>query len=214
MWFIMQAHISFRSGAGGFAKILAVGTVVLLFSRPASPDFWTLNKQPAQIVKIVGKLPPVAMREGKTVRFEPEIAGQSIPANAATALRARIQTLLQSPQAGGIQLVDGAADTVIKCIITGYEQRQLKGDRDVGNKHEQIVTWIGNIEASVQVLDSRSNPLDSANIKYHLENDFVAAEQEKPATGRQEGCVRSNHKDDSGREGWQPVRYGRGDWSA
>ncbi|HEX3682598.1 MAG TPA: hypothetical protein VHU83_08630 [Bryobacteraceae bacterium] len=125
------------------------------------------------------KLPPVAIRNGSTVRFVPEIAGSSIPPDTAIVLREKIRTLLLKGKAGGIQLVDGPADTVIKCIVTGYEPKIIHANqRQVGVQHQQIATWIANMEASVQVLDGRDHPIESADIKYHLENDFIVSKQE------------------------------------
>jgi hypothetical protein len=174
----MRLTFSFRSLSRCLVTILFV--TLVFYPQKAKPDFWSLKGKGQETVKLVRKLPPVATRDGNTVRFEPEIAGASIPPETATILRTKIQTLLLNAKAGGIQLVDGAADTVIKCIVTGYEPKTIHPDqRQVGLNRQQIVTWIGNIEASVQVLDNRGKPIDAANIKYHRENDFVVAEQEE-----------------------------------
>ncbi len=159
---------------------LILPVLVLTFAVPARPDFWSLvNKGQPETVKLTRKLPPVSARNGSTVQFLPEIAGNSIPAETATILREKIRTLLLNAKAGGIQLVDGPADTVIKCIVTGYEPKVVHpGERKIGLKNQKIQTWIGNIRASVQVLDSRNRPIDAANLQYHLENDFVTSEQE------------------------------------
>ena len=161
-----------------FRPSLLVG--VLIATQPAKPDFWSLRETKPETVTLVRKLPPVASRNGNTVRFIAEVAGNSIPVETATIVRDQIRTLLLNTKAGAIQLVDGPADTVIKCIITGYEPKVMHpGQRQVGLHHQQIVTWIGNVEASVQVFDSQERPLDAANIKEHLENDFVVAESEE-----------------------------------
>jgi hypothetical protein len=151
----------------------------------ARPDFLSLKgKSQPETVKLSRKLPPVAIRNGNTVRFEPEIAGASIPPDTATILREKIRTLLLNAKAGGIQLVDGPADTVIKCIVTGYEPKIVHpGQRQVGVEHQQIVTWIANMETSVQVLDAQGRPIDAANLKFHLENDFIVAKQEQALNG-------------------------------
>ncbi len=167
----------------GIAKLGVAFALLVTFAEEARPDFWSLrDKGRPEVVKLIRKLPPVASRDGSTVRFIPEIAGNSIPPETATILREKIRTLLLNAKAGGIQLVDGPADTVIKCIVTGYEPKILHPDqRQVGLQHQQIVTWIGNIEASVQVLDSHGKPIDAANLKHHLENDFVVVQQEEKA---------------------------------
>jgi hypothetical protein len=150
----------------------------------AKSDFWSVKgKGELQTVELTRKLPPVAARNGRTVKFVPEIAGTSIPPETATILREKIRTLLLHAKAGEIQLVDGPADTVIKCIITGYEPKILhSSERQVGLHTQQIRTWIGNLEASVQVLDNRENPIDAGNIKFHLERDFVTAQREENVT--------------------------------
>jgi tetratricopeptide (TPR) repeat protein len=161
------------------AAVVLVG--LLAGAQPAKADFW--SKGQPQTVKLIRKLPPVSLRNGSTVRFVPEIAGGSIPPDTAILLREKIRTLLLSGKAGGIQLVDGPADTILKCIITGYEPKvQTRYERQEGNEKQQVSTWIGNIEASVQVLDGKDNPLDAANLKYHMENDFVVAKQEQKVT--------------------------------
>jgi hypothetical protein len=160
--------------------------LLLLFALtyPANPDFWSLpNNSKPETVKLVRKLPPVSARNGNTVRFEPEIAGNSVPAEVATILKEKIRTLLLNAKAGSIQLVDGPADTVIKCIVTEYELKVVHpGTRKVGLNNQNIVTWTGNIGASVQVLDSHGHPIDSAELKNHQENDFVVSEKEDQVT--------------------------------
>jgi len=150
----------------------------------ARPDFWSVAKgeQPAS-VKLVRKLPAVAARNGNTVHFTAEIAEPSTPAAVLPVLREKVRTLLLSGKAGGIQLVDGPADTTIKCVITGYEPKIVKkGVRQVGNKTLAIETWVGNLRGSVQVLDGRNNPLDGAELKEHLEKDYVTAQNEQAIT--------------------------------
>jgi hypothetical protein len=162
-------------------RITVILALLVICPQQARPDFWShLSKGRPETVKLVRKLPPVAARTGNTVRFVPEIAGKSIPPETATILREKIRTLLLNAKAGGIQLVDGPADTVVKCIVTGYEPKTLHQDqRQAGNQHQQIVTWVGNIEASVQVFDNRGKPIDAANLKHHMENDFVVTQQEE-----------------------------------
>ncbi|MCU1258450.1 MAG: hypothetical protein JWO80_1335 [Bryobacterales bacterium] len=164
----------------GLASIL---TLLFVSTLPAVCDFWSIaNKGQPDTVKLVRQLPPVSARNGRTVSFQPEIAGNSIPTETATILREKISTLLLNSKAGAIQLVDGPADTVIKCIVTGYEPKTIHpGERKVGMKDQKIQTWVGNIEASVHVLDSNGQPIDAANLKHHLENDFVVSEQEQKA---------------------------------
>lgn len=169
-------------------QFLILLTLFVALSFPARPDFWSLvGKGQPDTVKLVRKLPPVSARNGNTVKFEPEIAGNSIPPETATILREKIRTLLLNAKAGGIQLVDGPADTTIKCIVTGYEPKIVHpGERKVGLKSQKIQTWIGNIGASVQVLDNHNRPIDAANLKFHLENDFVISEQEDKVAGVQD----------------------------
>lgn len=146
---------------------------------PAFPDFWSslTNKSGPDIVKITRILPAVAARNGSTVRFEAQVVG-SIPVETGTILREQIRTLLLHAKTGEIQLVDGPADTEIKCTVTSYEPKTIvKGTRNVGTATQTIETWVGNMNASVQVLDSRDHPLDAANIKNHLENDFVIGQE-------------------------------------
>ncbi len=168
-------------------RVLWIGLFVgffSLFPQLARSDFWSLKDSHPETVKLVRKLPPVAARNGNTVRFTTEIPSSAIPQETATILRDKIRTLLLNTKSGTIQLVDGPADTVIKCIITGYEPKVARpGQRQVGLQQQQIVTWIGNIEASVQVLDNHDKPIDAANLKHHLENDFIVAQtEEKTAT--------------------------------
>jgi len=150
----------------------------------ARPDFWTAMKGEQPIsVKLSRKLPPVAARNGTTVQFTAEIAEPSTPQAVLPVLREKIRTLLLSGRAGGMQLVDGPADTVIKCIITGYEPKIVKrGTRQVGNKTFTIETWVGNLRGSVQVLDDRNHSLDGAELKEHFERDFVVAQTEQQVT--------------------------------
>jgi hypothetical protein len=156
----------------------------LLVPEQARPDFWTIKgKETLQTVSVSTVLPPVASRSGNTVQFVPEIAGSSIPPETAVMLREKIRTLLMNTKGGAIQLVDSSADTIIKCIVTGYEPKTVHpSERQVGNQHLQIATWIGNIEASVQILDKQNKPIDAANVKFHLENDYVLAQQEEKVT--------------------------------
>jgi hypothetical protein len=176
----MQVAFSFPNK---LKRVLGLWPLVAVFTicpEPARPDFWSLKDHRPETVKLVRKLPPVAARNGSTVRFITELPGATVPQETATILRDKIRTLLMDTRAGSIQLVDGPADTMIKCIITGYEPKIVnRGQRQVGMQHQQIVTWIGNIEASVQVLDSQDKPIDAANIKHHLENDFLVAQSEE-----------------------------------
>ena len=156
-------------------------TALLISPHLAMPDFWSIKGHgELQTVTLTRKLPPVALRNGRTVRFEPTISGNSIPPEAATIMKDRIATLLMKAKSGGIQLVDGPADTVIKCMITGYEEKKVyPSEREVGLKKQKVDTWVGNIEASVQVLDGQGYPIDAGNIKYHLESDYVVSQQEE-----------------------------------
>ena len=43
------------------------------------------------------------------------------------------------------------------------------------------MTLIGNMEASVHVLDQAARPLDAGNLKQHLEKDYIVSEQEQKA---------------------------------
>jgi hypothetical protein len=159
-------------------RLCLLAFLIALFPYQAKPGFWSLakNEQPVT-VKLVRKLPPVAARNGNTVQFKAEIADKATPPEVLPVLRDKIRTLLL--KAGSIQLVDGPADTSIKCIITGYEPKIVRSSqRQVGNQHLQIATWIGNIRASVQVLDNHNTPIDSGDLKEHLENDFVIAQKE------------------------------------
>jgi hypothetical protein len=164
------------------ASLLAAALAVTTPS--ARSDFWTVVKgeQPVS-VKLSRKLPPVAARNGTTVQFAAEIAEPSTPPAVLPVLREKIRTLLLGSKAGGMQLVDGQGDTVIKCIISGYEPKVVKrGTRQVGNKTLTIETWVGNLRGGVQVLDGRNRPLDAAEIKEHLEKDFVVAQTEQAVT--------------------------------
>jgi hypothetical protein len=162
-------------------RLLTLTFLILAINFCAISDFWSLKKQP-ETVKLTAKLPPISARNGNTVKFEAEIAGNSIPPETAMILRERIRTLLLHGKEGGIQLVDDSAktaDTIIKCIITTYEPKVVRpGERKIGNKDQKIETWIGNIAASVQVLDSHNRPIDAAELKTHLENDFITSEKE------------------------------------
>ena len=166
------------------AKFIVFLSLSLAVCFPIFADFWsTINKGQPETVKLVRKLPAVAARNGSTVRFQAEIAGSSIPVETATILREKIRTLLLHSKTGEIQLVDGPADTDIKCVVTSYEPKTVRpGKRQVGTTTQTISTWIGNIGASVQVLDNQDRPIDAANLKNHLENDFVVSQSEaKPA---------------------------------
>ena len=118
------------------------------------------------------------MRNGKTVNFEPSTAGPSIPAEVATVLREKIRTLLLQGREGGIQLVETKEDTILKCIVNSYEPRVERDNiREIGNQRQALKTLIGNIDASVQVLDSNGDPLDEAILKHHMESDYVNGRQ-------------------------------------
>ena len=54
----------------------------------------------------------------------------------------------------------------------------------MGTVIQKTETWIGNIGASVQVLDNHNHPLDAANLKHHLENDFVISQQNAPSSAQ------------------------------
>ncbi len=150
----MQSICSPGSLSRLLARFGAILLVLLLATKQGRSDFWTIKgKETLQTVNLSRVLPPVASRSGNTVQFVPEIAGNSIPAETAVILREKIRTLLMNTKGGAIQLVDSSPDTIIKCIVTGYEPKTVHPDqRQVGNQHLQIATWIGNIEASVQVL--------------------------------------------------------------
>ena len=169
-------------------KLLQFVGILALFvtcTRPAFSDFWSLvNKGQPETTKLTRKLPAVAARNGNTVRFIAEIAGP-FPNDTAVILREKIRTLLLHSKTGEIQLVDGPADTEIKCILTSYEPKVLReGQRQVGTVIQKTETWIGNIGASVQVLDNHNHPLDAANLKHHLENDFVISQQNAPSSAQ------------------------------
>jgi hypothetical protein len=181
---MMQVTSLFQSLHKSFLRMLPLALVVAFCQQPARPDFWsTKGAGEIQTVKLTRELPPVAARKGNTVKFLAEVPASSTPPEIVNVLRDKIRTLLLNSKTGSIQLVDGPADTTIKCIITGYEPKVLHpAERQVGVQHQQIVTWIGTIEASVQVLDAHDRPIDAANVKVHLENDFVTAEKEDNIT--------------------------------
>jgi hypothetical protein len=172
-------RLSFRKPVYRLARLWPLLAAFAFTPRPALPDFWSLKDNKPETVKLIRKLPPVANRSGNTVQFLTETPG-SVPAEAATVLRDKIRTMLLNTKSGSIQLVDGPADTIIKCIITGFEPKVVRtGQRQVGVQHQTIVTWIGNIEASVQILDRQNRPIDAANLKHHLENDYVVQQSEE-----------------------------------
>jgi hypothetical protein len=166
------------------SRFFAIVLTLLVVVAQTRADFWTIRgKGQLETVTLSRDLPPVATRFGNTVQFLPEIAASSVPQEVAMVLRSKIQTLLMNTKGGAIQLVESSPDTVIRCIITGYEPKVIHmAQRDVGNEHQGITTWIGNIEASVQVLDKRNNPIDSANVKSHLEKDYVLTRREDQVT--------------------------------
>jgi len=179
----MSLVTSRSTSSRSFSKALLLVTLAATIPAARS-DFWTLAKgeQPVS-VKLVRKLPPVVARNGTTVRFTAEIADPSTPQAVLPVLREKIRTLLLGSKVGGMQLVDGPADTIIKCVITGYEPKIVKkGTRQVGNKTLTIETWVGNLRGSVQVLDGRNKPLDGAELKEHFEKDFVVAQTEQAVT--------------------------------
>jgi hypothetical protein len=180
----MRSIFSFGTPFKPFPRPCAILLIFLFNAEQARPDFWTIKgKGTLQTVDLSRVLPPIASRSGNTVQFVPEIAGNSIPSEIAVILRERIRTLLMNTKGGAIQLVDRSPDTIIKCIVTGYEPKTVHPDqRQIGNQHLQIATWIGNIEASVQVFDRSNNPIDASNVKFHLENDYVLAQQEENVT--------------------------------
>ena len=112
-------------------KLLQFVGILALFvtcTRPAFSDFWLLvNKGQPETTKLTRKLPAVAARNGNTVRFIAEIAGP-FPNDTAVILREKIRTLLLHSKTGEIQLVDGPADTEIKCILTSYEPKVFGKD--------------------------------------------------------------------------------------
>jgi hypothetical protein len=175
--FLGKVHKSFG--------LLPVALIVLLIVAPSQAGIDLRSKlMPGQPepVKLVRKLPAVAERHGRTVRFEPTIASSAIPQDVATILREKIRTLLLHAKEGEIQLVDGRADTVLRCTVTAYEPMvQRPNRRQVGLKQEQVMTLIGNMEASVHVLDQAARPLDAGNLKQHLEKDYIVSEQEQKA---------------------------------
>lgn len=153
----------------------------LLLCADARADFWSRKDKKPETVTLTRRLSPVASRSGTTVRFTVQGTGASIPPEAASVLQQRVQTLLLDAKAGDIKMVEeGPADTVVKCSITGYEPKSTQpNQRQVGLQQETLVTWVGNVEASVQVTDARDRPIVAANLRYHLENDFVTSEKEQ-----------------------------------
>jgi hypothetical protein len=153
----------------------------LVFCADGRADFWPLKDKKPETVTLTRRLSPVASRSGTTVQFTVQASGASVPPEAASVLQQRVQTLLLDAKLGDIRIVEqGPADTVIKCTVTGYEPKSTHpNQRQVGLQQESLMTWIGNVEASVQVTDMRDRPIVAANLKYHLENDFVTSEKEQ-----------------------------------
>jgi len=164
------------------SRILIVGALVSLLggSAFAQSGFFSMpGKAKAETVTLVTQLPPIAVPAGKTVQLVTTMAGRTMQPEAAELLKQQIRTLLLGSKGANLQLVDGPADTVIRCIVTSYEPKVVhQGTRQQGTASEQISTWEGTIEVSVQVEDRLGNPIDAANLKYHLENDYVVARKE------------------------------------
>ena len=149
-------------------------------SGAAQTGFFSVpGRSKPETVKMVTKLPAVAVPAGRTVQLVSTMAGKAMQPEAADILKEQIRTLLLQAKEANLQLVDGPADTVIKCIVTSFEPKVVHpGTRQQGVATEQIVTWSGMIEVSVQVEDRAGRSIDAANLKYHLENDYITAKQE------------------------------------
>jgi hypothetical protein len=171
-------RLSFLRRTPGAALFVLAALVLCADGRA---DFWSLKDKKPETVTLTRRLSPVAARSGTTVRFTVQATGASISPEAASILQQRVQTLLLDAKAGDIKMVEqGPAETVIKCTITGYEPKSTHpNQRQVGLQQESLITWIGNMEASVQVTDARDRPIVAANLKYHLENDFVTSEKQQ-----------------------------------
>jgi hypothetical protein len=162
---------------------LGLGAFVALVGFPAGvfalADLPFGNKPKLEPIKLKSELPAVAAPKGRTVQLVSSVSGKSIESEAADILKEQVRALLLRAKGANFQMVDSGGDTVIKFVVTGYEKKTVqKSTVTKGTATEQVETWIGNMQVSVEVEDHKGNPIEGSNLKYHLEDDFVAARTE------------------------------------
>lgn len=133
----------------------------------ATPDFAYLTR----------KLPPIISElPGKKVSFEASAASSSVPQDVLTVLVTRTKAEILKDRERGITLEERNPDVRLQCQVTSWELTEQNRTETVGNNTRQLKRIIGNVAATVVILNGQSQTsLDSENLIHHYEEEFDVA---------------------------------------
>ena len=133
-------------------------------------SFWSDNLETMTLVR---KLPPVADVSNVAVKIEASATSSSTPKEVLDTLIVKIRGFILKDRERAIRLEDPNPDYILRCVLTGFELVERKRSETNGNDTATFVNVIGNIEATVTVLDNHNRAIDSDNLKHHYEKEFT-----------------------------------------
>jgi hypothetical protein len=132
---------------------------------------FTLLGTRLETVVISRKLPPIVNLTGTSVKIVVSKT-PSVPQEVADVLLSKTRAEILKDQARSFRLDDQNPETIIRCHVTGFELTEQHTTQQVGNQTSTSLVVIGNMEASVEIVDTQNRGLDSDNLHHKYEQTF------------------------------------------
>lgn len=153
------------------ASALVLSTATLIWAQGFDGGLTSMIGRKPETATLIRKLPPVVQVAASTMKVE-AFSARSVPGDVQNIFLTKMRAEILTDHDHRIRIDNNDPQIIFRCSITGYELVERRRQAKVGNEIKRYLSVIGNMEASIEILDVKRTPLHAANLKHHYEEEF------------------------------------------